>query len=416
MTVTTREPSGRGRAVLATDWWPRSLPDGTTTTPVTLVTHDGDISRGVLYERGTTTTVVCLMHPRQDLHRAKPVIDLLEAGFAVWAQNSRDVNNDLRLVHENTLLDVAAGMEWLRERGFDRVVLLGISGGASLYAYYAEQALLASGERIEREPGGRRTCFSEAAMPAPDGLVLLAPHPGQGRLLLGMIDPSVTDEHDPLSVDRDLDPYAPENGFGLPPTGSRYAPEFVTRYREAQEARVRRIDERAQAIIEEQRLGRARWKDGRCVDGLRRSLATPILTTYRTDADLRCTDLSLDRSERSYGSIISPRPYASNYGVVGFGRLTTPEAWLSTWSGLSSHAALLRTVKGVTVPTLVIEYTGDQSVFPSDVRAAVKALAARDKSHKRVRATHFGDPLTSVEEPGGTVALRHVTAWIAERS
>ena len=70
----------------------------------------------------------------------------------------------------------------------------------------------------------------------------------------------------------------------------------------------------------------------------RRSLAPRIITVFRTDADPRTVDLSLDPSERPYGSLFGKRPDLINYGLTGFGRLTTPEAWLSTWSGLSSNA------------------------------------------------------------------------------
>jgi hypothetical protein len=59
---------------------------------------------------------------------------------------------------------------------------------------------------------------------------------------------------------------------------------------------------------------------------------------FRTDADPRTVDLSLDPNERPYGSVFGQRPELIDYGLVGFGRLTTPEAWLSTWSGLASRA------------------------------------------------------------------------------
>ena len=410
-----REPSGRGRAALAINYHPRSLPAGTTMTPVTLIAADGDVSRGVLYEgREPADTVITLMHPRQDLHRAPQIPDLLEAGLAVWAHNNRDVNNDVRLVHERILLDIAAGMEWLRDRGFERIVPLGISGGAALYAFYTEQALLAPDRRLAREASGRPAALAEAAMPTPDALALLAPHPGQGKLLEAMIDPSVIDDCDPLSLDRELDPYDPVNGFGGPPEGSHYAPDFLAAYRAAQRARVARIDARARDLIERQRAGRARWKEAKDVAGLRQSIALPVLTTYRTDADLRCTDLGLEPTERAYGSIISPRPNVSNYGMIGFGRLTTPEAWLSTWSGISSNAGLARCAAGVTVPTLVIEYTGDQAVFPSDVEALLGALSEAETEHVRVRGTHFGTALEEGEEPAGQVAMRHLVRWLGK--
>jgi hypothetical protein len=143
---------------------------------------------------------------------------------------------------------------------------------------------------------------------------------------------------------------------------------------------------------------------------------TRVLTTYRSDADPRCTDLSLDHSDRPYGSVISRRPSTTNFGVGGFGRLATPEAWLSTWSGISSNASLERCLPGVTIPTLLVQYTGDCSVFPSDVSAALAALTAADVTHVRVRADHFGGPLAP-DQPGGTDAtVAHLLEWTGARA
>jgi hypothetical protein len=66
-------------------------------------------------------------------------------------------------------------------------------------------------------------------MPLADGLMLMAPHPGQGALLRRVIDPSVVDERDPLSADPDLDPFNPGNGFAEPPASSSYPAEFIER-------------------------------------------------------------------------------------------------------------------------------------------------------------------------------------------
>ncbi|WP_405865728.1 hypothetical protein [Streptomyces sp. NBC_00005] len=417
-TAVTRVPSGRGKATLASDWHPAPLPDKTTISLHTLISYDGEVSRGTLYEPGTASrTVFCLMHPRQDLQRHPLIPGLLGAGHSVWAQAGREVGNDLRLIHENALLDVAAGMEFLRGRGFEHIVLIGHSGGAGLYSFYAEQALTAPSDRITRTPGGAPVKLGEAPMPAPDGLVLVAPHPGQGRLLLSMIDASVTHEEDPFSVDADLDPYNPANGFGEAPEGSHFPAEFLDRYRAAQRARVARIDERARELIADQLAARKRFKSGSGdVSDRRRSVLTPVITTYRSDADPRCTDLGLDPSDRPYGSVISARPSVSNYGVTGFGRLTTPEAWLSTWSGISSNASLARSLSGVTIPTLIIEYTGDCSVFPGDVQDALAALKADDATHLRIRADHFGRPLAEGDESGVAATVRELVPWTEERT
>jgi hypothetical protein len=399
--TTKYKPSGRGKAVLAIDWSPESLPDGTVIDPQTIIAHDGEVSRATLYTLGDPKAVVCLMHPRQDMQRHPLIPELLERGYGVWAHASRVVGNDLTLVHEHVLLDVAAGMEILRDRGFEHVTLCGVSGGAGLYSFYTEQAL--ADEKIERTPGGAPSGLGEAPMPAPDALALIAPHPGQGRLLLAMIDPSVTDEADPFSVDPGLDPYNPENGFDA--EGSSYSQEWLSAYREAQRARVKRIDDHARELIATQRAAK---KDG----DLRRGTLTPVITTYRTDADPRCTDLSLDANDRKFGSVISPKPQISNYGLGGFGRLTNAESWLSTWSGLSSNGSVERSLAGVTVPTLIIEYTGDQSVFPSDIAAALKASAAEDPQHVQIKSSHFAKRLSREDEDPVPRTADALSGWI----
>jgi hypothetical protein len=407
-----RRPAGRGKATLALDWWPSALPRGATIEPHTLVAQDGEVSRGWLYSRGASDLVFCLMHPRQEMHRHPLIPYLVEAGAAVWAQSGRDVGNDLRLIHESALLDVAAGMEILREKGFDRIVLVGISGGAGLYSFYTEQALSTPSTRISKTPGGAPTPLPDANLLPPDALALIAPHPGQGRLLLSMIDPSVTDESDPLSVSPALDPYNPVNGYGEAPGGSVFTQEFLKAYREAQHRRVEAIDARARELIAERMEARKRWKSGsEEVRDLRASVATPILATYRTDADPRCTDLRLDPSDRPYGSVISPRPAVSNYGPTGFGRLTTPEAWLSTWSGLSSNVSLVRAVGGIPLPTLVVEYSGDCSVFPSDVKAILAATASQSLRHKSISADHFGRALQPEAPSGIPLTASELLEW-----
>ncbi|MEQ3551729.1 alpha/beta hydrolase [Pseudonocardia nematodicida] len=390
-------------------------PDAVITSVHELTTHDGATVRGVLATVPGARTVVCLMHPRQDLTHHPLVPLLLQTGVAVWTQQSRSPNNDLTLVHEQTLLDVAAGMVFLREQGFETVATLGHSGGGTLYAFYHEQAGLPPGQRIATTPGGRPIALAEAAMPVPDGAVFLAPHPGQGRLLLGCIDPSVADESDPLSVVPELDPFDPANGFAEPPASSSYAPEFLERYRAAQRDRVARIDAVAREHLARTGAARTAFKTGGRAADRRRSLAPKIITVFRTDADPRTVDLSLDPSDRPYGSLFGRRPDLIDYGQVGFGRLSTPEAWLSTWSGLSTNADFVRCAPGVTAPTLFVELTGDQAAFPADSRRMVDALGAADLTSTAVRGLHFGGAVADGEPTGNELAAAEIAGWLADR-
>jgi pimeloyl-ACP methyl ester carboxylesterase len=403
---------------LNTDWNPRDVPTGTVTTNVMLRTADQAATGGSLYRPATPTdTVVCVMHPREFMACHYIIPDIVEAGYAAWSQSPRSVGNDLRLEHELALHDVATGLDYLRSVGFRRIVLLGNSGGAGLYAFYAQQSALPGARRVARTPGGRPTQLNELDMPAVDGLVFVGPHPGQGALLLNCIDPSVTDEDDPMSVDPMLDPLSPANGYAGK-DGTRYNQEFIDRYRTAQRERVARIDVRARSLIERRQAARQRVKQaGQSASAEDRRLAahTPIINIWRTDGDLRCFDLSLDPSERKFGSLWGPDPYASNFGAVGFARQCTPESWLSTWSALSSNASLAVTAPAISQPVLVVEYTGDQACFPNDVQRIVEAIASRDKRHERVRGDHHGRALAPGEEPGRLEAGRLLAQWLREQ-
>jgi hypothetical protein len=401
---------------LNTDWNPRDIPAGTSTRNVVLRTADKAATSGTLYQRGTPKTVVCIMHPREFMACHYLIPDLVDAGCAAWTQAPRSVGNDIKLEHEFALVDVAASMVFLRDCGFDNIILLGNSGGCGLYAFYIQQAGKPAAERIAVTPAGRKTNLAELAMPQADGLIFVAPHPGQGELLMRSIDPSVTDEADPFSVDPSLDPFDPANGFREAPASARYTPEFVARYREAQEQRVRRLDEHAHALIAARLAARQRWKAGGTLRDRRTGAWAPIMTVWRTDADLRNFDLSLDPSDRNYGSLWGKDPFTSNWGSIGFGRTCSPESWLSTWSGLSSNAVLSKTVGDIDLPALVVEYSGDQACFPAVVREIYEALGSRDKRHIRLRGDHHGRPLSDGEAAGRYEAGRQIGAWLKEKN
>jgi len=391
--------------------------------PVALEAVDGGLSSGILYPAGGAKTVVCFMHPKADMSRHYAIPALIDAGYAAFGHNSRWPNNDELCVHETLLLDVAAGVRFLRARGFTNIIACGNSGGGSLYAFYQAQAVTPPPDRLTRTPAGDPVDLNAGDLPPFDGYINLAAHLGEGKILMHMIDPSVTDENDPLSCDDSLDPFNPDNGYRQPPESSHYAPAFVERYRAAQRARVERLDGIARAMVHQRRTARKSimandfatrpWRDQ--AQTLRGAVLCPYMVVYRTEADLRAFDLSLDPSERDAGSLFSYRPDLTNYMEFGFARVQTPRAWLSTWSGVSSNADVLANAAKITVPSLVIYYRGDNGIFPSEARAVYDALAAPDKQLGSAPGDHYGFGVGTQERTGAPQALAQVVAWLRER-
>jgi hypothetical protein len=394
---------------------PGRIPSEVRVSVHTVATSDSSAAPAVFYEVAGSPTVVVLMHPRLDMARHYFVPILLAGGFSVWVQGARSVGNDMTLIHEEALLDAAAGLGRLRDLGYEHVVVLGTSGGAALFAFYLQQATRPPQSRLATTPGGRPLRLDAVDMSVADGCVFAAAHPGQGELLLHCIDGAVVDEADPLGTEPELDLFSARNGFLEPPTSSKYSEDFLSRYDSAQRDRVARIDERARQMIAARRDARARFDESGDVADRRASTFTPLITVYRTDADPRTVDLSLDPSDRPYGSIHGRRPDVINFGITGFGRVTTPEAWLSTWSGLSTNAGFVACAPEVRSPCLFIEYTADQATFPSVARSMFDSIGSADKAHEQIVGTHFGGSPTLEGPPGGQLAGELVIRWLRER-
>ncbi|MCU1361400.1 MAG: alpha/beta hydrolase, partial [Ilumatobacteraceae bacterium] len=250
-----------------------------------------------------------------------------------------------------------------------------------------------------------------------DGWVGMAAHPGEGVFMLQVIDPSVADEDDPFSTVPELDMYHPDNGWRPWPEPCSYDPAWVQRYRDAQVARVARIDAIAKAGIADaadagsrlrsvDKTGEpAAWRELR-----RRTVFTQYLTIYRTLADPAYLDLSIDPDERPMGSLFAfPDPFDANYGRGGLARTMTGRGWLSTWSGLSSHAKLADTMPNVTVPTLLLHPTADTEIRVRQAQEIVANSGAADSTYVEMKgAPHY-------LEGHRPEALSIVADWLAKR-
>ncbi len=418
MTETKTEPkiATTTAGLRGTTWDVGRLPPDTNVTVHALRTDDGSAVTGLLFRRGKEKTVVCAMHPREFTMTQYLIPDILHAGAAVWVQGSRAPNNDIRLEHETAIIDLAAGQKFLRDNaGFATSILQGTSGGGPLAAFYCQQAARAPGDRIARSPGGRPTGLAEATMPLPDGMILVSSHLGQGALLLNCIDPAVRDEVDPLQTDDALSAFNRNNGFRSAPESSSYSADFLTRYRVAQRERVGRIDAFARESIARRMAARARLREKRSQADAILAAYSPIFQVWRTDADPRCFDLSLEPSERAYGTLWGANPISSNYGSVGFARSCTPESWLSNWSALSTNASMEKCAPDVTLPTLMVEYTGDNSVFPAEADALFGWLGSADKTRTKIHGNHHGRPIADGAPNGQLIAGAAIQEWLGAR-
>lgn len=306
---------------------------------------------------GPKRVAAIVMHPTSNFMGHYLIAPLAARGIACMGLNSRYAGNDTLLLMERVIQDLGTGVQFLRAQGYERVVLIGNSGGGSLAAFYQAQAEhLTITHMVDGDPAH----LSPADLPPVDGIALCAAHEGRSHLMRRWIDPSVTDEHDPLSVDLALDMYDARN--------QPFTPDFLACFDAAQAARLERIEAWVDA-----RLARLR------AEKTPGSPRDEVFVIHRTHADPRCIDLSIDANDRPVGSVWgagADGARAVNYAASQMGRITSLTAFLSQWSQRSradGPSNLART----SVPVLLCTYTADSSTFPSTRDAWLRAAAGR---------------------------------------
>ena len=319
---------------------------------------------------GTAPKVaIMICHPTANFlgHYALP--GLARRGFGAVGFTTRYVGNDTSLIMENCLVDMSAMVRHLYDRGYEKVVLVGNSGGASIVPYYQAQARTPT---VTDPPGGGPDLTAEHLVPV-DAVVFLNAHPSRARLSTEWLDPSIIDEHQPFERDPTLDMFNPDNG---PP----FATEFIARYRAAQLARNRRISAWA-----EQQLVAIRHPAHRPA-----GLDDLAFVVPGTGADLRFLDASIDPSDRQIGVTLWGPPHIANYMPAGISRATTLRAWINQWSIDHTLADSLRWLGDIHVPTCIVLGTADPTVMPAMAQQMYDAAAAPARQLAMVKgATHY---------------------------
>jgi pimeloyl-ACP methyl ester carboxylesterase len=315
-------------------------------------------------------TLYLFMHPSGTLHLLPLPGALADTGLHVLCAASRYPKNDSGLIIEKVAFDMGAWIKDARARGYDKVILVGWSGGGSLSLFYQAEAEAPS---ITATPAGDVVDLTRAGLEPADGVIFIAAHLSRAETLTEWLDPSVTDEIDPDRREPEFDIYAPGCPHQPP-----YPATFVERFRSAQIARNRRITAWCQE-----------W-----LDTLRRRGTSEVercFVVHRTMCDVRWLDSHIDPNGRRPGWCYLGDPRTANTSPAGLARYSSLRSWLSQWSyDLSNAKGPKNAARIRRTPVLQVENLADDAVPASHNPTIRSALATADKEYVRIEgATHY---------------------------
>lgn len=316
-------------------------------------------------------TVFIFMHPTSTLQLLPMPAALANAGLHVICAASRYPKNDSALIMEKVCFDLGQYVRWAKEVcGYEKVVLVGWSGGGSLSLFYQSQA---EDPSITHTPAGDEYDLTAASLVPADGIVFIAAHLSRAETLTEWLDPSVCNELDPDDRDLEFDIYDPHC-----PDKPPFTPAFVARFRSAQLARSRRIT----AWVEET-LARLKMKDDGEVER--------AFVVHRTNCDVRWIDPTVDPNGRKPDHCFLGPPKVANSAPAGLARFTSLRSWLSQWSIDRSQAKGPDSARRIRrTPVLQIENEADDAVPATHNATIHQALATLDKEMVTIEgATHY---------------------------
>ena len=316
-------------------------------------------------------------------HYIAPYLAARGYGFLGWNTRYRGAE-DLFLL-EHAVIDIGVGVRWLKEQaGVETVVILGNSGGGSLMGAYQAEAIAPTLGDLVRGAG----LEALNTLPQADLYVSLNAHQGRPDVLTDWMDASVVDENDPTLTDESLNPFNPDNG---PP----YSPEFITRYRAAQQARNQRITDWAKAELA--RLNAAGVPDR-------------LFPLFRCWGDLRMMDGTIDPSDRQTPMCYRGHPAVANK-TPSIGRANTLKTWLSMWSLETSKCKGADQLAKFRLPSMVVQGLADTGVFPSDAQKIFDNLGSADKELHMITGAHYFEDSRKVRDDMADL----ICDWVARK-
>jgi pimeloyl-ACP methyl ester carboxylesterase len=335
-------------------------------------------------------TLLYYMHPSSTLQILPVPRRMAERGAHVLCAGSRYARNDTPLIMEKVLLDIAAYFRHAKEVwGYEKIVLVGWSGGGSLSMCYQAQAERPS---ITATPAGEPIDLKAAKLIPADAMIWQAAHLSRAVVLRDFIDPSVIDEENPDRRDESLDLYHPSN---KPP----YSKAFLERFRAAQLARIRRRTAWVKEMLQTfKKRGGKELERGFIV--------------HRTMAEPRWLDGNIDPNDRKIGTCWIGDPETVNTGPIAIGRFSTLRSWLSQWSIDDTNCNAERDAANISVPLLAMENSADDSVPQPHTKLVHDLAGSKDKTMKVIKgANHYyvGQPELLSQ------AVETCLAWMAQR-
>jgi pimeloyl-ACP methyl ester carboxylesterase len=337
-------------------------------------------------------TLFFFMHPSTSMDVLPVPRHLAASGLHVLCARNRYYRNDSALIFEKVLLDFGAWMRHAREvLGYDRIVIVGWSGGGPLAVFYQAQAERPS---IIDTPAGDPVDVAGAKLIPGDAVIFQAGSVSRARILVEALDPSVTSEAEPDNRNLRLDLYHPDN-----PVKPPYPVDFLAEYRAAQRQRMDRI-----TLWVRDRLADLGERNGKEVER--------GFVVHRTMADPRYVDATVDPNDRTPGRFLAAEPETVNTGPTGFARFCTLRSWLSQWSLADSRADATAGARHVSVPFLAIENGADDGAPRSHMQEVYAACGSPDKQYRLLEgANHYYAGQPELLTRAGLLA----TEFLAER-